>query len=68
MTFKELNQMTPGDQKKWVEGHPQETEAMVYTECQDQYHRIGSVLPPQCCFRCQGCPIKTIVEGVITHG
>ena len=32
--------------------------------CKLQYNHIGSVLPPQVCPYCFGCPIATIVVGI----
>jgi hypothetical protein len=64
MNFKELSQMTLEDQRKWAEEHPVELGETVYNECGTQHNQTGSVLPPQCCFVCQGCPLKALVVGV----
>jgi len=41
--------------------------AYVYDQCRKQFNVTGSVLPPQCCVRCSGCPLKALVEGVLNH-
>ncbi len=32
--------------------------------CREQHGRLGSVLPPQVCRFCMGCPLGTLVVGV----